>query len=130
METATNQGNSHKLTQVKVSVDPGIAAAFKAACAASNVSMAAEISRFMAGYSKGSVKPQHRAAPNYSERRYRRATLLSFIREMKIMKACEESVLENTPENLQCSIGYETTEEAISSLEEAIDVLAAFWMVP
>jgi len=133
METAGNQGNARpwrNLTQVKVSVDQEIASAFKRACAASNVSMAAELSRFMADYANGSVKPQRKAAPNYSERRYRRATLKSFIKEMELIKACEELVLENTPDNLRCSTGYEATEEAIASIEEAIDALAAFWIGP
>ena len=43
--------NAANYVQLKVSVRPEIAAAFKAACAASGVSMAGELSRFMAEYS-------------------------------------------------------------------------------
>jgi hypothetical protein len=124
MGTATKT----KLTQVKVSVDPVIADAFKKACAVANVSMAAELSRFMAGYSNGLVK--HKAAPDYSTRRQRRRAIVTMIRQMEQMMAVEERILDNTPENLQDSSAYEATEEAISSLEAAVDALSDYWMVP
>jgi len=127
METAINQGNARKnakLTQVKVSVDPEIAAAFKQACAASNVSMTAELSRFMADYANGTVK--RKAAPNYSTRRHRRTAAKTMIKELLIMRACEEGVLDNCPENLQGSGVYEATEEAISALDAAIDALCEY----
>jgi len=66
MEAATNQGNARaqpKLTQVKVSVAPQTATAFEEACAASNVSMAAELSRFMAVYAN--VLVELKPAPDY-----------------------------------------------------------------
>ena len=44
------------LTQVKVSINPVLASEFKVACASSNVSMVAELSRFMTDYAKGAVK--------------------------------------------------------------------------
>ena len=124
MEIAANQGNSRKLTQVKVSVDHEIAAAFKAACAASNVSMAAEISRLMADYASGSVKCK--VAPNYSTRRYRRTAIKAIIKELEQMRVCEERVLDRTPNNLQGSGSYEATEEAIAMLDAGIDALTEF----
>ena len=127
MKTAENQGQSRPHTnhaQIKVSVDPALAAAFKAACAVSNVSMAAELSKFMSDYASVAVK--HKAAPNYSTRRHRRTAIEAMVRELRRMRLCEESVLDNTPENLQSSSAYEATEEAISTLDEAIDILAEF----
>jgi hypothetical protein len=44
------------------------------------------------------------------------------------MHAQEEKVFDNTPENLQGSDAYETTEEAVSSLAEATGILADFWV--
>jgi hypothetical protein len=127
MKTAMNQGAicpSAQLAQVKVSVDPEIVATFKAACAASNVSMTAELSRFMVDYVKGSVKSK--VAPNYSTRRHRRTAIKTMIKELEQIRACEEKVRDNTPENLQESSAYEATEEAISMLDEVIDILAEF----
>jgi len=127
MGTAMNRGNARtnaKLAQVKVSVDPEIAAAFKQACAASDVSMTAELSRFMADYANGTVK--RKAAPNYSTRRHRRTAIKAIIRELQLMRAVEEGVLDRTPGNLQGSCAYEATEEAISTLDDGIDILAGF----
>jgi hypothetical protein len=45
------------------------------------------------------------------------------IKELEFIRACEERVRDNTPANLLASNVYETTEEAISTLEEAIEAL-------
>jgi hypothetical protein len=127
MNTAMNknaENTAARAVQVKVSVDPGIAAAFKAACTASNISMTAELSRFMLEYAKGEVK--RKVAPNYSTRRHRRTAIKAMLNELEQIKSFEESVLENTPENLVDSSPYEATAEAISTLEEAIDALTQF----
>jgi len=129
MESSTTQDNacSHtKFTQVKVSVDPKIAAALKKACASANISMAAELSRFMADYAKGLVK--RKAAPDYTTRRKRRAVLNRIKNELEQIKAAEEKLIDNAPENLRESPIYEMAEEYISTLDEAIDLLSA--MVP
>jgi len=115
-----------RLTQVKVSVDPEIAAAFKAACAAANISMAAELSRYMVDYANGLVKPK--AAPDYTTRRKRRAALARIIAELEQIKAAEENLIDNAPGNLRDAPIYETAEELIDALEEATGLLRA--MVP
>ena len=117
-----------KYTQIKVSVDPCTAFAFKEACATSNVSMAAVLSGFMAGYSKRPIK--QKTMPDYSTRRRRRAAIKRILGDLESIKICEEMVLENMPENLQGSGAYDAAEEAVSSLEEAIGALSDFWMVP
>ena len=127
METGKNRP-FRDYTQVKVSVDSQIASAFKEACANSNVSMAAELSRFMRDYSNSEVK--HKAAPDYSTRRRRRSAIRKIIIELEQLKAFEERNLENTPDNLVGSSTYELTEEAIASLDDAIEALRSFWMVP
>jgi len=120
--------DSAKYTQVKVSVDPAIAIAFKAACAATDVSMAAVLAEFMADYSKSPL--MLKVTPDYSTRRRRRAAIKGLVDALQTMKAWEERVLGNMPENLQGSSVSDAAEEALSSLEEAIDALASFWMVP
>jgi len=127
MGTVLNKGNA-QLRQVKISVDTEIASAFKAACAAANVSMAAVLSRFMAEYANDIDK--RTAILDYSTRRRRRSAIKTIIKQLGQIKACEESVRDRTPDNLQGSSAYDATEEAIDSLESAIDALTAFWMVP
>ena len=117
-----------KYTQVKVSVEPGIASAFKETCAATNVSMAAVLRGFMTSYAKCPVKLK--TEPDFSTRRRRRAAVKGIIGQLELLKTWEEMVLDNMPENLQGSGAYEATEGAVSSLEEAIGALADFWMVP
>jgi hypothetical protein len=121
-------GAAAKLAQVKISVDREIAAAFKGVCIASKVSMAAPLAQFMADYAKGVVKPK--AAPDYSTRRRRRSAVKAVIEQLEEMKAWEEKVRGNMPENLQNSAACDAAEEAVSSLEEAVEALCAFWMVP
>ena len=131
MHACTNQADRRpntKLTQVKVSVDPQIVTAFKEACADSRVSMAAELSRFMSDYANCLI--ERKAAPDYSTRRRRRSAIKTIIKELEQMKACEERSLENTPENLVGSAAFDIAEEAIASLDDVIDALRSFWMVP
>jgi len=127
MKTTTKQMDSHfymPTTQVKISVDSDLATAFKAACLASNVSMTAEISQFMENYVNGYIK--RRVAPNYSSRRHRRSAIKAMIKELELIRACEEKVLNSTPDNLHGSCVYDATEDAISTIDEAIYTLAEF----
>lgn len=111
-----------KYTQVKVSVDPSIASAFKGACAASNVSMASVLTQFMAGYANSTMakkKPQ----PDYSTKRQRRAAIQKISLQLEQIRSCEEDYRDRIPENLQGSAAYESAEEFVSFLDEAIDAL-------
>jgi len=129
MENSMNQGNAplqSKLTQVKVSVVPEVAAAFKKACASANISMAAELSRFMANYASGSVK--HKAAQDFSTRRKRRIIIKRILVELEQIRVAEERFIDNAPENLQDAPIYETAGEYISILDETIELLSS--MVP
>ena len=129
MGTAMNRSNAHaqtKLAQVKVSVAPQIAAAFKGACAAANVSMAAELTRFMANYSNSMAN--NRDAPGYTTRRKRRTVIKRIIMQLEQLKAAEEYFLDNAPENLQGAPIYETADEYISIFDDVIGQLGV--MVP
>ena len=117
-----------KYTQVKISVDPQTATAFKAACAAAGVSMAAELSRFMADYSNSLVK--HKAAPDYTTRRRRNVAVRAIVDQLERIKAAEEKCRDNTPENFQSSDVYESYDDAISAIENAIENIKEFWIVP
>jgi len=113
-----------RAVQIKVSVKPEVAAAFKSACAVNEVSMAATLSDFMSQYS-GTVKQKGGYTPNLSTRRQRRATVQAIIHQLERVKDNEEIYRDNIPENLQSSIAFETAEQCLATLEEALDLLAS-----
>jgi len=119
---AQHNRGGRRLKQVKVSVAADVAAAFKGACAASNVSMASELSKFMAGYSKAA--PAKRKPPqDYSTKRQRRAAVRKVALALEQVRDCEERYLERIPENLRNSAAFDNAEEFISYLDTAIDSL-------
>ena len=114
--------DSRRLKQVKVSVAADIASAFKGACAVSGASMASELSRFMADYSKTGFS-KRKPPPDYSTKRQRRAAIHKFVRHLEQIRDCEEQYRDRIPENLQGAAAFDSAEEFISSLETAIEAL-------
>ena len=94
--------NAEHYTQIKVSVKPETAAAFKAACAASDASMSAVLSQFMQKYS-GKAAPKGGYAPDLSTKRQRRAAVSNIIDQLEWVLDNEELYRDNIPENLQAS---------------------------
>ena len=113
-EAKMRWNNAH-YTQVKVSVQPEIAAEFKKKCQAKGVSMASEISRFM---SKVNNKPD-----TCSTRWRRRKALYSAIAQLEEIRDAEKQYWDNIPINLQNGPAYEAAEQAHSALEEAVELL-------
>ena len=113
-----------KTVQIKVSVKPEVAAAFKAACAANEVSMAATLSDFMSHYS-GTVKQKGGYTPNLSTRRQRRAAVQAIIHQLERVRDNEELYRDYIPENLHSGSAFETAEQCLAVLEETLDLLAS-----
>ena len=112
--------------QVKALIDADIAEAFKAACAKAGVSMAGELSRFMAGYSKAANKLKP-IVDDMSTRRNRRKQVSKMVSQMERIRDAEMRYYDNFPDNLRTSAPYEATEESISAMGEAIDLLLAIY---
>ena len=110
-------------TQVKISVVPELAYAFKSACTASNVSMAEALSGFMAKYTNTVIKRK----PEYTTRRQRRTAVKSITQQLEQIKAEEERYRDAIPENLQGSVVYETADQSVSFLDEAIELLISIY---
>jgi len=108
--------------QVKISIDSSIAASFKKACAAENASMASTLSRFMAGYANAAFE-KRMPSPTYSTRRQRRTAIAKLARQLEQIRECEDEYRGRIPENLQGSCAYDSAEEFISLVDEAIDAL-------
>jgi len=78
--------NSAHYTQLKISVAPELASAFKAACAADNVSMVSTLSQFMTKYCK--VADKSRPSAKYSSRHLRRAAMNTLIQIHGCLNNC------------------------------------------
>jgi len=111
--------NSSHYTQVKISVPPELAAAFKAKCETDGVSMASQISRFMGEQTSGRrlVKPSKNP---YETRPQRRKALSVIISQLDAILDAEQCYLDNIPENLQSSRFYDAAELSVSALVEAL----------
>jgi len=128
---ARTQWNAKKYTQVKVYVNPDIAADFKAACATRGESMAAVISRAMHDYCgrKTGKKPKARvAAPDYSTRGKRRAALRYHAGQVEAIRDAEETYRDNIPETLQGGQRYDDADQTVEALDEAVDALSRAFM--
>ena len=117
------QTANRRYKQLKVSVDPVIASAFREACAASNTSMTANLSQFMADYSSTTVA--RKPLPDYSTRRKRRSAIQAIVEQLELIKDSEEEYRDRIPENLQGSSVYDRADELVSTLEEVIDLITS-----
>lgn len=121
MGTTSNEAkqrwNKKHYTQVKVSVPHEIAEAFKSKCAAAGVSMAGEITKFMCSH-----HPK-KTGPDVTTRQKRRKATVSVILQVEAIADAEQLYMENIPINLQNSERYELAEQAVSALEEALEIL-------
>jgi hypothetical protein len=120
---AKGKWNAANYTQIKVSVNPEVAAAFKAACEADHVSMASELSGFMAGRAATALKRPDEKGLQLANRGGRRKKLEILIRELEQIKDAEEAYQDAIPTNLQRSVRYENAEQCIGAIEEALDIL-------
>ena len=122
---AKKRWNAKHYDVVKASVSPDLAAAFKAACKESGVSVAGKLAQFMTEYSSATNKSK--LNPDYSTRRKRRAAVHSFVKQLERVRDAEEQCRDNTPENLRESSVYEIADEYVTMLEEAIDTLNSIY---
>ena len=127
MSGAANQAktkwNAEHYMQVKVSVEPSVAAAFKAACQNNGRSMASAISDFMALYASDTTKKNTAASDTVSTRGKRRRLVCILSRQLEQVRGAEEDYLSNIPENLQGGIRAEAEEHSIAVLDEVIELL-------
>ena len=117
-----------KHKQVKVLVDAGIADAFKTACTYAGVSMASELSRFMAEYSKSAVKRKPSSKIEEASTRKKRRQIINYVTHLvELARDGEEAYRWRIPVNLQNSTIYESSEESSSVMDDIIDLLGAVY---
>ena len=111
--------------QLKVSVDQDLAESFKHVCYNAGVSMAAELSAFMAaraGVMSGLPDKADKLA-GYDTRAKRRHHVGCIITQLESIMSYEDAYKARIPDNLQSGPAYENAELAVDSLEQAIDLL-------
>jgi hypothetical protein len=117
---AKQSWNKAHYTQVKVSVPPDIAAAFKATCAMYGNSQAGVLSKFMAEYSQACFKKAE-SSDKLDTRKRRRAAIKDIAARLEEVLAAEERYRDNVPENLEGSKWHQASEDSISAIEDIID---------
>jgi hypothetical protein len=112
-----------RYTQIKVSVAPELATAFKDACNADGVSMAGELSRFMAKHAgvRGTPKTP------LGTRRQRRNELKKITERLENILENEHRYMDNIPENLQGSSVSKAAAQSVEALEETIETLGSVY---
>jgi len=124
---AKTKWNASHYKQLKFSVSPEIAAAFKTSCENAGVSMAGEISRFMAEYSAVTITRKMEPVETLSTRRKRRKVVAEMALQMECVLEAEMRSHERVPENLRGSNAYEDDDGRISSMEEATELLRSIY---
>ena len=124
--------NAANYVQLKVSVYPEIATTFKAACAAAGVSMAGELSRFMAEYaavtaSKKAAGIRVESVDTVSTMKKRRKTIRAVTGLLEQVRDAEELFISNAPENLRSAPIYENAEQYASALSDIIEQLGEIY---
>jgi len=111
--------------QLKVSVEPDLAESFKAACMKSGVSMAAELSAFMASRTGAMAEMAKKAAKKdeYDTRAKRRRHVNHIVIQLETIMRYEDAYRARIPDSLQTGPAYENAETAIDNLEQAIELL-------
>jgi len=129
---AKQRWNSKKYTQIKAYVKPEIAAAFKTACAAAGVSMAGELSRFMADYAAVTVANhviniKTERTDSVSTMKMRRKTVRTVAGLLEQVRDAEERFINNAPENLHSAPIYENAGQYVSVLDDVIEQLGEIY---
>ena len=128
MGNATNSAktrwNAANYTQVKAYVAPDIASAFKAACAAAEVSMNSVLTQFMVDYcglqtSKKTAKETDFVSTNRKRRKKHGELVCQLIQ----LRDAQEYANDNVQENFRNTENFEASEERVAKMDEAIEIL-------
>jgi len=114
--------NEAHYVQLKVSVSPQIAAAFKEKCNENGVSMAGVLSQYMAIYS-GTAEKNSLPLIKTATRAERRESAKTLSAKLEQIRDAEEAYRDNIPANLQSSPNYDAADDTVTALDDALDLL-------
>jgi len=114
--------NEGHYVQLKVSVSPQIATAFKAKCDENGVSMAGVLSQYMAIYS-GTAAKSSLPFIKTKTRPDRRESVKTLSAKLEQIRDAEEAYRDNIPANLQSSPNFDAADDTVAALTDALDLL-------
>jgi len=114
--------NEANYVQLKVSVNPRVAAAFKEKCNENGVSMAGVLSQYMVIYSSTAAK-SHLPPIKTATRPHRRESVKTLIGQLEQIRDAEETYRDNIPDNLQSSPNFDAADVSVAALSDALDLL-------
>ena len=117
--------NTANYKQINIAVRPELSNEFRAACARNDTSMREAIINLMATYAEAPPPTKKTNDRDYSERGRRRKAVTDMLTQLAEIRDAEDTYKENIPENLKASSRYESAEQAIEALDEAIERLEA-----
>ena len=117
--------NEANYKQVKVSVRPTIANAFKSACEDRKQTQAQVLTSAMIDYVSADIvlDKQTKTVDPHSTRPKRRKAVAVIVDQLERIRDAEQTYLDNMPENLSESERAENAKESISILDDVIDQL-------
>ena len=114
--------NTAHYKQVNVAVRPELATAFRTACEQAQTPMREVFIRLMAEYCEAPPAPEQKDK-GYTVRSSRRKATAAIIGQLEKIRDAEEEYKRKIPENLRNSTRYESAEQAVEALDEAIGIL-------
>jgi len=115
--------NAANYKQINIAVRPELAAAFRAACEQTKTPMREALITLMTQYCMAPPAIKEQKDKGYNTRGSRRKATAAIIAQLERIKDAEEDYKQNIPSNLQNSSRYESAEQAIQALDEAIGIL-------
>lgn len=123
-QTAKDRWNTAHYKQMKFSLSPTIAEAFKSVCEKHGLSMASVIAKFMCDYCEiDSLAPKKKNQDKTATRRLRRKEMQEIIATVTALLNAEAGSLDRMPENFRDSNIHAETERIVEALEIAIESL-------
>ena len=125
---AKTKWNAANYVQIKSYVDPGVAASFKAACAAANASMNSVLSQFMADYCDMQAARKPAKEPDFiSTNRRRRKKHEELLQQYIQLRDAQEEANGNVHENFRDTENFRAAEERVAMMDEAIEILEGLY---
>jgi ribonuclease D len=116
--------NSENYKQINIAVRPELAEAFRTACEQAHTPMREVFITLMTEYCAKPAAPKKQEDKSYTVRSKRRKATAAIIKHLASIRDAEEGYMQNMPANLRNSSRYESAEQAVEALGEAIDRLS------
>jgi hypothetical protein len=120
---AKNKWCSANYTQIKISVKPELATAFKATCKSGSITVTGDLSRYMVERCSMAANQKRPAKDQLATRGGRRKLLAQACRQIEQILEAETRYFENIPPNLRGAANYEAVEQCIADITEALELL-------